>query len=694
MPHVEFRRVGAPVVVVTPTQDRAGRRGLRSLGIGEADVRVQRGDQALRVVGVDGIEEIRGILIHGVHGRAARLAAAENPLLLSNGNLLPRLDEEVHDTHHVVRAACGPGRFGALRLDPDHLIHLGLVGEGRIGDSVLEAEPVAPDTDGTLRIALAVNAPAQLHCGFGVGQDVEQCVHRRVAVIGADLDQQVTLAQRGVQVVMAKGLHRSELDRLALAQSVAAVEEGRAHSDCQGETIRHERGSHDAVVRWRCGPRHLRWSAARREEAGSRGQRAEKVGELGTAGGGHVERDENCVLLGQSGNACLVMTMKGNRAGFRFRLDFDRRVGTRRTAAQDGRARRSCQARGGAVKKRPPGKRTRRAPFAAPPFLQGRGCLVSHGSPQGKDPGGKSCGAATIGFREPAPAHKARDRVRRPNQRRDCRQSHKCFVKGNLLDVRARATGETPFGQPLHRRRGSEVVARRARGGESSPDGPLRASEYSAAVRAGNGDGRIIQCGEDFLDQALGHSGSSAGSSSRRRSRKRGRPNGWSGGSAVQRRLQVARGGPARRSPRRSLTHVNSWGLSTGLRQRKPPFGDQIRAVEEGCHGLAAAYAHERVERNVIFTPRGRPVSGKRTPSIRYQAPVLRAEQVNQRSRESDIKQTLRFPNDLVSQRRLDAVAGAVHPEGGPDVLEVRHGRHPTGAGLRLSVERQWASES
>ncbi|WP_443034851.1 YoaK family protein [Streptomyces sp. BE133] len=55
-------------------------------------------------------------------------------------------------------------------------------------------------------------------------------------------------------------------------------------------------------------------------------------------------------------------------------------------------------------------------------------------------PGGTPYGAAAIGFREPAPAHKARDRVRQPNQRRDCRQLHDHSAKRNILDVRPRAT--------------------------------------------------------------------------------------------------------------------------------------------------------------------------------------------------------------------------------------------------------------
>ena len=47
-------------------------------------------------------------------------------------------------------------------------------------------------------------------------------------------------------------------------------------------------------------------------------------------------------------------------------------------------------------------------------------------------------------------------------------------------------------------------MARRARGGESSPDGASRVSESSVAVRAGGDDGVLVQCGEDFLGQALG----------------------------------------------------------------------------------------------------------------------------------------------------------------------------------------------
>ncbi len=97
--------VRARLAFVAAAQDGAGRRGLRGLGVGEADVAVQPGDQALRVVGVDGIEEVGGVRVQGIHRGAADLAAAEDPFLLSERHLLPLFNVETDDTHDLVGTA-------------------------------------------------------------------------------------------------------------------------------------------------------------------------------------------------------------------------------------------------------------------------------------------------------------------------------------------------------------------------------------------------------------------------------------------------------------------------------------------------------------------------------------------------------------------------------------------------------------
>ncbi len=67
-------------------------------------------------------------------------------------------------------------------------------------------------------------------------------------VAAYSLDQQVTLGQRGIKVVVAEGRHGDQLDGLARGQSVAAVEQARADRDGDRQFVRNDPGSQDAVV--------------------------------------------------------------------------------------------------------------------------------------------------------------------------------------------------------------------------------------------------------------------------------------------------------------------------------------------------------------------------------------------------------------------------------------------------------------
>lgn len=123
-------------------------------------------------------------------------------------------------------------------LDPHLLAHL--AGVGRVGDAdaVLEAHPVPRNAYRSRGETEAVDAPPDPHGSGGVGQDVEHGVPDHVAVSGAQLHQQVTVADRRVQVVVEEGAHRLELGRLAGTQPVAAVEERRAQRHGDREIVR------------------------------------------------------------------------------------------------------------------------------------------------------------------------------------------------------------------------------------------------------------------------------------------------------------------------------------------------------------------------------------------------------------------------------------------------------------------------
>jgi hypothetical protein len=114
MAHVRvWLYLGAVVVLVTATQDGAGGCGLRSLRVGQADVAIQRGELPLRVVGVDGIQQVRGGRGGGIQRRAANLASAEDPLLLPDRDHVPLIQKHPDDPHHLVGATGGPAGSGA-----------------------------------------------------------------------------------------------------------------------------------------------------------------------------------------------------------------------------------------------------------------------------------------------------------------------------------------------------------------------------------------------------------------------------------------------------------------------------------------------------------------------------------------------------------------------------------------------------
>jgi hypothetical protein len=78
--------------------------------------------------------------------------------------------------------------------------------------------------------------------------DVQQRVDRCVPAPGAQLYQQVPAGQRWVEVVVAEGCHGDQLNGLPRTQTVTAIEQARADTDGDGQSVRGDLGAHDAVV--------------------------------------------------------------------------------------------------------------------------------------------------------------------------------------------------------------------------------------------------------------------------------------------------------------------------------------------------------------------------------------------------------------------------------------------------------------
>ncbi|MFF1842316.1 hypothetical protein ACFVW9_11235 [Streptomyces sp. NPDC058217] len=87
--------------------------------------------------------------------------------------------------------------------------------------------------------------------------------------------------------------------------------------------------------------------------------------------------------------------------------------------------------------------------------------------------------------------------------------------------------------------------------------------------------------------------------------------------------------------------------------------------------------AHQVVEGNVVFAPRGRLTGGERIVIGSHDAAVLNPQKVKQGRRQRHTKHTLGLSHHLVRQRLLDTEITVI-PERRPDFIESRHGTQHT----------------
>ena len=135
--------------------------------------------------------------------RTGVLVAAEDGLLLLERRPVPELDVELDDARRLIAAAHRPGRLVLIRRDPHDLIHQRAVMARRVSGTVLETQQV----DGGLLAFAARRAigdkpfplPAHAEQIRRMFDDIAQGVDHRVLSIGADLQQQVAMAQGGIQ---------------------------------------------------------------------------------------------------------------------------------------------------------------------------------------------------------------------------------------------------------------------------------------------------------------------------------------------------------------------------------------------------------------------------------------------------------------------------------------------------------------
>ena len=130
--------VETPRVVEAAPQDPVLLRR-RCARVREADVRVERDELAVRVVGV--VDHVG--LVAAADRRARHLVPPDDRLLLRQARPVPRLDEHSDDAHRLVGTADCPPGLTVVAPDPDQLAHPRLVGGVGVRGAVLEPEQVA-----------------------------------------------------------------------------------------------------------------------------------------------------------------------------------------------------------------------------------------------------------------------------------------------------------------------------------------------------------------------------------------------------------------------------------------------------------------------------------------------------------------------------------------------------------------------
>ncbi len=155
--------------------------------------------------------------------------------------------------------------------------------------------------------------PEDLHAAASVLGDVPKRVDRGVGATGADLQQQVTTGQRGLEVVVGERHHRRQVGRLALGDPEAVVEQRGAESDSDRQPV--GRRSQDRACRCPTVAIRARGRPARRRRSGTGLARSafSALDQLRARGRGDVERGEARCRWRRGGDSGLPHAVERHR---------------------------------------------------------------------------------------------------------------------------------------------------------------------------------------------------------------------------------------------------------------------------------------------------------------------------------------------------------------------------------------------
>ena len=327
------------------------------------------------------------MLVRVGEGRAARLFAADDLLLVDQRVAIPALHKNANDADDLIGSAGRPSGLIGVRLRPDNLVHQPVVAGVEIGGAVLESKQVADRLLAELldrvRRQEAVDLPAQRKQVRGAPQNVAQGMDVRFRGVRAELQNDVAVAEMRVERVVGKLLHSDQARRLQSLQPVALVEQRRAERDGHRQIVREDTWPKQAVVgRWisRVEGRRL---AALHEKGDAFGQGSKQPLEPGAIVGENVEaRDQRSRRLRRD-HARLVKAMK------RLRILRAVIAGSQRS----GRRRARLRARAPSRWRRPPSPSGDRAFRVAARFETRRLPMRPTRTDNPPDPGATSCGS-------------------------------------------------------------------------------------------------------------------------------------------------------------------------------------------------------------------------------------------------------------------------------------------------------------
>ena len=311
-PHVQLTVfVDAVGVVERPAQDQVGL-GLCSTRVGQADVGIELGQLAFRVLAV--VRDLGFML--AVHGRARGFDTADDAFLFLQRGAIPALDKVTDDAHGLVTAMGGPGRFVAGGLYPDDLVHgLVIVGVG-VGRAIAKAQEVAR----TLCRFAGLGRCLGRHAAFllpahqqQVGQvfdDVAQRVDIGVRRVGAELQAQVAVTLRRFQCIVGKADHATQALGLGGGKAEAFVEQRLTDRYCNGQVIRCDHRAKDAGIGGRQFRVDLGHGAAGHQKCDALVEGAEQTFQVLAVAGQYIERHDHAAGRARGDDAALVLAEK------------------------------------------------------------------------------------------------------------------------------------------------------------------------------------------------------------------------------------------------------------------------------------------------------------------------------------------------------------------------------------------------